>query len=95
MPKNKLVAPEQESFIQGRNALLERINHGDISIGEAIRTMRELLGMTQTEYGDKVAKVSRKALSQLENNQGDPRLSTINRCCKAFGLEAGLVQKRL
>ena len=53
--------------------------------------MREVLGMTQSEDGLKVAKVSRKVLSQIENNKGDPKLSTLNACCKAFGLKVGFI----
>jgi DNA-binding XRE family transcriptional regulator len=91
MPRQKITKLSHDEYIIARTELIEKITAGQISIGAAVKGMREVLGMTQTEYGEKVAKVSRKVLSQIENDQGDPKLSTLNACCKAFGVKVGFV----
>ena len=91
MVRQSIVEPSHQDYVLARTTLIERISDGELSIGEALRGMREVLGMTQSEYGLKVAKVSRKVLSQIENNKGDPKLSTLNACCKAFGLKVGFI----
>lgn len=91
MPRQKIIKRSHEEYIVARTELIEKIAAGQLSIGAAVKGMREVLGMTQTEYGEKVAKVSRKVLSQIENDQGDPKLSTLNACCKAFGVKVGFV----
>lgn len=91
MPRRKIVKPSQDEFVRQREELLNKIQHGELSTGEAIRSLRELLGMDQKEFCEKVAKISRKALSKIENNSGDVKVSTLERCCAPFGLQVGLV----
>ncbi|PCK09223.1 MAG: hypothetical protein COA42_05035 [Alteromonadaceae bacterium] len=93
MPKRRIIKPQQAQYLQARDALFEQINKGELSLGDAVKGMREVLGMTQTEFGEKIANISRKAVSQIENGQGDPKLSTLNSCCQAFGMEVGFIIK--
>lgn len=91
MARRKIVKLPQEEFVKSRDVLLEQIQHGDLTMGQAVRGLRELLGMDQQEYCEKIAKISRKALSRIENDAGDVKVSTLERCCAPFGLKVGFV----
>lgn len=93
MARVKIVKPTQDEYLAARNALLTAVDRGELSIGQAVKHMRKVLSMSQTVFAERVAKVSRKALSQIENDSGDPKLSTLNACGKAFGLSIGFVRK--
>ena len=47
-----------------------------IDIGENIREIRKLKGMTQKELGNKLG-ISQSAINQFENNKTAPKLTTI------------------
>ncbi|HHH3454948.1 TPA: helix-turn-helix transcriptional regulator, partial [Klebsiella variicola subsp. variicola] len=62
-----------------------------ISQGEALKKLRvEVLGLRQDEYA-RLVDVSRKTLSDVENDKGNYSAEIINKIYKPFGLETGLV----
>ncbi|EOM8404164.1 MULTISPECIES: helix-turn-helix transcriptional regulator [Klebsiella] len=64
---------------------------GAISQGEALKKLRvEVLGLRQDEYA-RLVDVSRKTLSDVENDKGNYSAEIINKIYKPFGLETGLV----
>ncbi|WP_323079341.1 helix-turn-helix transcriptional regulator [Klebsiella quasipneumoniae] len=64
---------------------------GAISQGEALKKLRvEVLGLRQDEYA-RLVDVSRKTLSDVENDKGNYSAEIINKIFKPFGLETGLV----
>ncbi|MCS5881417.1 helix-turn-helix domain-containing protein [Klebsiella variicola subsp. variicola] len=64
---------------------------GAISRGEALKKLRvEVLGLRQDEYA-RLVDVSRKTLSDVENDKGNYSAEIINKIYKPFGLETGLV----
>jgi transcriptional regulator with XRE-family HTH domain len=60
---------------------------GDMDIREATRRMRKILGMNQKEYAQKVANISPRILSELENGSGNPTLRTLEKIALPFGLK--------
>ncbi len=78
-----------------RQAVIHAIIHdivlGAISQGEALKKLRvEVLGLRQDEYA-RLVDVSRKTLSDVENDKGNYSAEIINKIYKPFGLETGLV----
>ena len=78
-----------------RQAVIHDIIHdimlGAISQGEALKKLRvEVLGLRQDEYA-RLVDVSRKTLSDVENDKGNYSAEIINKIYKPFGLETGLV----
>ena len=59
-----------------------------MGIGENIRRLRELHGLTQEELG-KVAGVSSMAVSQWENGRAVPRMGAVQRLADRFGITKG------
>lgn len=73
------------------HAIIHDIMLGAISQGEALKKLRvEVLGLRQDEYA-RLVDVSRKTLSDVENDKGNYSAEIINKIYKPFGLEAGLV----
>lgn len=71
------------------------MDHGDDikAIGQAIKAMRERMALKQTDVAGRSGK-SQSKVSQLENGEADPRLSTLIAVAKALNCEVALVPKR-
>ncbi|MGU3414186.1 helix-turn-helix transcriptional regulator [Enterobacteriaceae bacterium C34A] len=62
-----------------------------LSQGEALRLLRiEVLGLKQDSYAHLVD-VSRKTISDIENNRGNYSVDVMNKVFRPFGLKVGLV----
>lgn len=57
-----------------------------MSIGENIKRLRELRGLSQREFGE-IAGVTDKAVSTWENKIKEPRMGSIQRIADYFGLQ--------
>lgn len=86
---------------QAREQLLidiaQHMMAGSLTEGQALRRLRkDVLAMNQESYAALV-KVSRRTLSDIENDLGNQSLSVINNVFKPFGLRLGLLptSKRL
>ena len=93
MPRAKIEKLDPENFNEQKRELLKKIPTGELSLGQATRKMRQLLGMTQEEYGKKIVGLSRKVVSAIENDQHNPELETLNKIAKPFGLSVGFVRQ--
>lgn len=64
---------------------------GEISQGEALKTLRiQVLGLKQEDFAN-LTGVSRKTLSENENNKGNYTADIVNKLFHPFGLKVGLV----
>ena len=69
---------------------LQKVIDAEMTEGQVLRKLRkEVLGMSQEEYAALV-KVSRRTLSDIENDTGSQSIDTINSVFKPFGLRLGL-----
>ena len=86
--KTSLTAPMRKKIIEDTmNALLFSM----ISQGEALANLRlNILGLKQSDYA-KLVKVSRKTISDIENNKGNPSVEVLNKVFKPFALKVGLI----
>ncbi len=74
-----------------RDRYILQLLKGEITQGEALKSMRlEILGINQSQYA-KLAKISVKTLSDLENNKGNYSVDTINQAFRPFKLQLGIV----
>lgn len=64
-----------------------------IDIGENIREIRKLKGMTQKELGNKLG-ISQSAINQFENNKTAPKLQTIEKLAIALEVSMHDILKR-
>lgn len=74
-----------------RDQIIYKLLNNEISLGQALKFLRlNLLGITQQDYASFV-KVSRKTLSDLENDKGNYSIETINQVFLPFELQVGIV----
>jgi len=92
MARAKIEPLNPATFNDKKRALLARLPNGELTIGQATKAMRLLLGMTQEEYGQKVVGLSRKVVSAIENDAYNPTLETLNKIAKPFGLTIGFTR---
>ncbi len=79
--------PTPKEMAGMKEALYLGLAQGDISVREATRRMRKILGMNQKEYAQKVAGISPRILSEFENGSGNPTLATLEKIALPFGLK--------
>ena len=73
--------------------LREAIEHGEISLGEAVRRMRKISGMNQKAFARKIVGVSPRVLAEIELGRANPTVETLNKIGRAFGYEVGFRHK--
>lgn len=74
-----------------KDAVLAELAQGHISQGQALKKLRvQVLGLKQIQFATMV-KVSRKTLSDIENDKGNYSVNTLNQIFRPFGLQVGLV----
>lgn len=66
-------------------AALER---NELSLEDACRRMRRILGMTQSAYAGLVG-ISTQTLMDFERRKGNPTLGTLRAIGRPFGLQVG------
>lgn len=76
-----------------KEALYADIKRGALTLGQATRRMRKIVGMTQTEYAEKILRIYPRVLMEIERDRGNPTLETLEKIGRPFGLKVGFVQK--
>lgn len=75
-----------------RQELLRSYYDGELSAGQILKLLRkEVAEMNQTDFAALIG-ISRRTLSDLEQDLGSPTLTVFNAAFKPFGLTAGLIE---
>ena len=69
----------------------EQLASGAISLGEGVRLMRLAAGMTQAQYAE-MAGVDLRILAAIEKGKGNPRLDTLQKLGRPYGLMVSFVK---
>lgn len=72
-----------------RDNLILKMYRGEITLGEFVKGIRDLNGMTQAQFA-KFTKLSRQTIINIEQDKGNYSLNTINRVLKMGGLKLGI-----
>lgn len=79
---------DRKACIQG---VAQEVAQGKLTLGGAVKRLREnVLGINQERFA-KACKISKRALSQLEVDGGNPTLATLDAVFRKFGLKISLV----
>jgi DNA-binding XRE family transcriptional regulator len=74
--------------------LRDQLGAGTISIGGAIKRLRnEVTGLRQEQFAA-MCKISLRTLRQIEQDEGNPTFQTLNAVFKPFGMQVGIVPLR-
>lgn len=73
--------------------LLRAVQHDRMTEGQLLRTLRkDILDMNQDEYAALV-KISRRTLSDIERDAGNPSLPVLKRVFRPLGLTIGILPR--
>ncbi len=73
------------------NKVIKQLLLGDLTQGQALKNLRiNILGLKQDVFA-KLVDVSRKTLSDIENDRGSYNTEILNKVFKPFGLKVGLI----
>lgn len=86
--------PKMTNPTLAKQHLKDALATGEVSIGEAVRQMRRIAGMNQREYASNIVGVSPRILAEIERNEANPTLDTLNKIGRPFGYEVGFVPRR-
>jgi DNA-binding XRE family transcriptional regulator len=75
-----------------KKALYADIEAGRLTLGQATRRMRKIVGLTQVEYAGKVLKIYPRVLMEIEKDRGNPTLETLEKIARPFELNVGFVR---
>lgn len=90
MPRARTLTREQSA--EARRRLAERAQAGQLALPDALRELRSALGLTQQEFG-RMFRLTRRQVSELENDEGNPTAETLGRIGRPFGFVLGFVPK--
>lgn len=91
MPRNP-PRPGPDQAREKLDQLYSDLATGKIEIGEAVRRMRHISGLTQPEFA-RHRGISVQALRQIETGKANPTVATLNNIASIFGLKTGFVPK--
>lgn len=80
-----------EEFLAEKSVLMDELKNGGLSLGEATKRMRLILGMSQEEYATNIVKINKRTLLEIENDNANPRLETLEKIAKPFGLSVRFI----
>ncbi|MGN2615007.1 helix-turn-helix transcriptional regulator [Aliivibrio fischeri] len=73
------------------NQIVKQLLFSELTQGQALKELRiNVLGLKQDVYA-KLVDVSRKTLSDIENDRGNYKTDILNKVFKPFGLRVGLI----
>jgi len=73
------------------NNIIAKLLFSEITQGDALIQLRiQVLGFNQEKYA-KLVNVSRKKISDIENNRSNPSVEVLNKIFKPFGLNVGMI----
>lgn len=85
--------PEAARF-ELKHRLVAKMLAGETTLGEVARTLRHQgLQLSQTQVC-KITGLSRQVISDIENDQGNPRLESLRSYFKLLGLELAVLPRQ-
>lgn len=83
-----------EETVAAKQALIQAIANNDLTLGQAVRRMRKISGMSQKDYAERIVGISTRILAELELDQGNPTVQTLNKIGRPFGYTVGFVTNK-
>jgi DNA-binding transcriptional regulator YiaG len=90
MPRH--IRPSRDQINANRKRLHERAEAGALRYPFAILEIRKTFGMTQVQFAD-LLKMTRRQVAEMERDEGNPTLESLNRVAKIFGFTVGFVPR--
>jgi transcriptional regulator with XRE-family HTH domain len=90
MPRKRPLTREE---ISARRAEVTRkAFRGELRFPEALREIRQALGLTQDEFAERFG-LTRARVIELEKGRANPTIETLDKICRPFGFVVGFVPR--
>lgn len=83
-----------QSPTEAKRALAEALRNGELTLGQAVRRMRKITGLNQKDYATRIVGISPRILAEIERDEGNPTLETLNKIGRPFGYCVGFVHRK-
>ncbi len=83
----------EDDTATAKRVLIESINNNELTLGDAVRRMRKITGMSQKAYAERIVGIAPRILAEIERDEGNPTVDTLNKIGRPFGYIAGFVPK--
>lgn len=84
----------QDDTATAKRDLIDAVSNNQLTIGEAVRRMRKISGMSQKDYATRIIGVAPRILAAIERDEGNPTIGTLNKIGRPFGYSVGFVPER-
>lgn len=84
---------ERDDSALAKQKLIEAIDNGELTLGQSVRRMRKITGMSQKAYAQKIIGISPRVLAEIERDIANPTIETLNKIGRPFGYVVGFVRK--
>ena len=88
-----MAARTHEETATEKRKLIEAIEGNELSLGEAVRRMREITGLSQKAYSERIVGISTRILAEIELDRGNPTVETLNKIGRPFGYTVGFIPR--
>ena len=88
-----MVVRLHEDTAAAKRELIEAMANNELTLGQAVRRMRKISGMSQKAYAERIVGVATRILAEIERDEGNPTVETLNKIGRPFGYTVGFVPK--
>lgn len=88
-----MAKPAPEDTALAKRELMQAIENHELSLGEAVRRMRAITGMSQKAYAERIIGIAPRILAEIERDAGNPTLETLAKIGRPFGYTVGFVRR--
>ncbi|WP_413708789.1 helix-turn-helix transcriptional regulator [Rhizobium sp. Rhizsp82] len=88
----KLRKPTREQINAYRKRLMERAEAGALRYPSVVSEIRKTMGLTQEQFADLVH-MTRRQIAEIERDEANPTLESLQRIAKIFGFTVGFVPR--
>ncbi len=78
-----------EEVTQAKQQLMDDIERGELSLGQAVRRMRLITGKSQKDFAQTIIGISPRILAEIERGVANPTIGTLNKIGRPFGYKVG------
>jgi putative transcriptional regulator len=80
-----------EEVTQAKQQLMDDIESGELSLGQAVRRMRLITGKSQKNFAQTIIGISPRVLAEIERGVANPTVETLNKIGRPFGYKVSFV----
>jgi transcriptional regulator with XRE-family HTH domain len=81
-----------QEVTQAKQQLMDDIESGELSLGQAVRRMRLITGKSQKDFAKNIIGISPRVLAEIERGVANPTNDTLNKIGRPFGYTVGFVR---